>query len=277
MKLSVLMSIYDRESPAFLRQCLESLTRQTRPADEVVLVEDGPLGEPLQFVIDQFRGLLPIISMPLPRNVGLGAALRAGLGICRGEFVARMDSDDVAVPRRFEQQLEFLARNPRVAVVGGAIAEFTERPEMPHSIRRLPASADAVQRFARFRNPLNHMTVLFGRETVELAGGYQVFDGFEDYHLWARMLRLGFQLENMPEVLVLVRCGNGMQNRRGGFAYLKQEVAFQRFLRRTGLVEASASLRNLIVRVPIRIAPPFVRSFCYACFLRDPAGEEFRG
>ncbi len=94
MKLSVLMSVYCKESPFFLRQSLDSLVAQSLPADEVVIVEDGPLGEELEAAIDSYRSLLPIVSLRLPVNGGLGAALREGLQVCRGEFVARMDSDD---------------------------------------------------------------------------------------------------------------------------------------------------------------------------------------
>jgi hypothetical protein len=91
------------------------------------------------------------------------------------------------------------------------------------------------------------------------------------------MMQLGFCLHNMPEVLVHVRCGNGMQRRRGGLAYLKRELAFQTFLYQRGLLAASAYVRNILIRAPIRIAPAFVRSFCYSLFLRNsvPARGEF--
>src|SRR5580658_8350857 len=101
MKLSVLMSVYAKEYPAFFRVSLESLAAQTLPADEIVIVEDGPLGEELKAVIEVYKSCLPIVSLRLPVNVGLGAALREGLNVCQGEYVARMDSDDICVPERF--------------------------------------------------------------------------------------------------------------------------------------------------------------------------------
>jgi glycosyltransferase involved in cell wall biosynthesis len=277
VKLSVLVPVYDRESPIFLGHCLESLARQTRPGDEVVMVEDGELGEPLKRVIDQFRSSLPVSTLRLRRNVGLGAALRAGLSMCRGELVARMDSDDIAVPERFERQLSFLATHPQVAVVGGAIAEFRTSPQAIESVRRLPACGPALRKFAKFRNPLNHMTAMFRRQAVLEAGSYQPCAGFEDYHLWVRMLRHGCELHNLPDLLVYVRCGNGMQQRRGGFSYFLREVKFQRFLHSTGMVAFPACARNVLLRAPIRIAPAFVRSLLYGRFLRDPAppGGEF--
>jgi glycosyltransferase involved in cell wall biosynthesis len=269
MKLSVLMSVYHKESPDCLRQCLDSLVTQTLHADEVVIVEDGPLGEALEATIAEYRQTLPIVTLQLPHNVGLGAALRAGLNLCNGEYIARMDSDDICVPDRFQRQMDFLACNPSVDVAGGAIAEFDKDFKAPRSIRRMPPEGMPLLRFALSRNPLNHMTVIFRRASVVASGNYESFPGFEDYHLWARMLTLGYRLQNMEDILVYARCGNGMFSRRGGLKYLKQEVAFQLFLHRMGLVAASGCIGNILVRGPIRLIPGFMRSLCYSLFLRE--------
>ncbi|MGP8269187.1 MAG: glycosyltransferase [Terracidiphilus sp.] len=268
MKLSVLMSVYHKESSVNLRQCLDSLVAQTLPADEVVIVEDGPLGEPLKATIAAFRNILPIVSLPLPANVGLGAALRVGLYLCRGEYVARMDSDDICVPERFQKQVDFLERNREVDVVGSAIAEFEQDCSAPQSIRLLPAADSALRRFAKYRSPMNHVTVIFRKASVVAAGNYEACRCFQDYHLWARMLALGYRLHNMNEILVYVRCGNGMQDRRGGLAYLKEEIHFQAYLRTMGLQDIAGSFLNILMRGPIRLAPNSVRSLCYSLFLR---------
>jgi glycosyltransferase involved in cell wall biosynthesis len=268
MKLSVLMPVYDKETPANLCQCLDSLAIQTLPADEVVIVEDGPLGEELNGTIAAYRKVLPIASLALPIHIGLGAALRAGVYGCRGEYVARMDSDDICVPERFQKQVSFLDRNPEIDVVGSAIAEFEQDCSNPRSIRLLPAAGQALRQFAKSRTPMNHMTVVFRKASVVSAGNYESCQGFEDYHLWARMLTLGYRLHNMDEVLVCVRCGNGMQSRRGGLAYLKADIEFQSFLRKMGLLDAAGSLLNILMRAPLRLAPSPVRALCYNLFLR---------
>jgi glycosyltransferase involved in cell wall biosynthesis len=264
------MPVYDQENPAYLSQSLGSLAVQTLPADEVVIVEDGPLGAPLEAAIAGYRKILPIVSLPLPVHVGLGAALRAGLYACRGQYVARMDSDDICVPERLQKQVSFLERNREVDVVGSAISEFEQDCSIPRSIRLLPAAGQALRQFAKSRTPMNHMTVVFRKASVVCAGNYESCQGFEDYHLWARMLTLGYRLHNMDEVLVCVRCGNGMQNRRGGLAYLKADIKFQSFLRKMGLLDAAGSFLNILIRGPIRLAPSPVRSLCYNLFLRTP-------
>jgi len=276
LKLSVLMPVYHKESSTNLRQCLESLAFQALPADEIVIVEDGPLGKPLVAIIAAYKRDLPIVSLALPTNVGLGPALRAGLRICLGEYVARMDSDDISFRERFQRQVKFLDSNREVDVVGSAIEEFGGNSNVPGAIRRLPAAGRELLRFARFRNPLNHMTTMFRKDSVLAAGSYQSCPGFEDYHLWARMLALGHRLHNMEEIFVYARCDNGMQSRRGGLAYLRRDVAFQLFLYKMGLVTAPMCVRNIAMRAPIRLAPTFVRSICYNLFLRDgppPSGE----
>jgi glycosyltransferase involved in cell wall biosynthesis len=276
MKLSVLMSVYYKESPAFLCQCLDSLVAQTLQADEVVIVEDGPLGEALEAAIASYQACLPIVSLRLPVNVGLGGALRAGLPVCWGEYVARMDSDDICMPCRFQMQMDFLKRNPDVDVVSGTWAEFGEDCSRPHSLRRLPATGPALLRYAKFRNPINHVTAVFRKSSVLAAGGYQSFHDFEDYHLWARMLRLGYRLHNIEEILVCVRVSNGMQGRRGGFSYFKHEIAFQSYLRKIGLLSATEYIGNILLRAPIRLTPEFVRAQCYKLFLRKRFTQELR-
>ena len=104
------------------------------------------------------------------------------------------------------------------------------------------------------------------------AGNYESCQGFEDYHLWARMLMLGYRLHNMNDILVYVRCGNGMQSRRGGLTYLKQDIRFQSYLHKVGLISAARCVRNLAVRGPVRLAPARVRSLFYWLFLEPVQG-----
>jgi hypothetical protein len=128
----------------------------------------------------------------------------------------------------------------------------------------------ALRRFAKSRTPMNHMTVVFRKASVVAAGNYETCKGFEDYHLWARMLTLGYRLHNLNEILVYVRCGSEMQARRGGLAYLKEEIEFQSFLRKIGHLDAAGYLKNILMRGPMRLVPDAVRSLCYSIFLRTP-------
>ncbi len=271
MNYSVLMSIYDGEQPEFLRQSLDSLAAQNLRADQVVVVKDGPLKKNLESMLESYGDVLPITTVQLEQRRGLGPALRAGLSACGNEIVARMDSDDICLPQRFERQLAFLESNPHVAVVGTAIGEFTDDPGTIAAIRRPPCESARVRRFAKFRNPLNHMTVIFRRSAVLAAGGYRDFPGLEDYDLWVRMLARGMEIRNLPEILVLARCGSGMAKRRGGLAYARSELRLYRQFQNIGFISAPEFALSVLVRIPVRVMPALLRPIVYRKFLRQEA------
>jgi O104-antigen biosynthesis beta-1,3-galactosyltransferase len=271
MNLSVLMSVYSNDDPQHLAVALQSMCDQTLPASEVILVEDGPLGGPLHEVIEEYSTRLPLAIVKLPNNSGLGEALRIGMTRCSNELVARMDSDDICVPSRFEKQLKFLRTHTEIDVVGSAIAEFDDDSTVIHAVRCLPLEGEDLISFAKRRNPLNHMTVMFRKKKVLLAGGYEHVRGFEDYHLWARMLMIGSKLSNLEEPLVLVRCGNGMQSRRGGMAYANQELRLQLYFHKIGFLSAAEAIRNTFVRAPVRLIPASMRGLLYTRLLRSTA------
>ncbi len=271
VRYSVLMPVYGRERAEFLRQSLDSLAAQTIQANQVVIVKDGPLGAELDSVIKSCSTALPITAVRLEKQVGLGPALSVGLAACRDEIVARMDSDDICVAQRFENQLTFIDENPQVAAVGSAIGEFVDDPGRIATIRRLPCDSAGIREFAKFRNPLNHMTVMFRKSAVLVAGGYRDFPGLEDYDLWVRMLAQGMELRNLSEILVLARCGNGIANRRGGLAYAKSELRLYRRLLRIGFISAPEFALSVLMRVPVRVMPAVLRPFVYRKFLRQEA------
>ena len=137
---SVLLSVYGGEKGEFLRQSLASVFGQTVQAREVVLVEDGPLTEDLYRVVEEFRVRQPELKVvSIPVNGGLGRALNEGLKYCSFDIVARMDTDDICRPDRFEKQLRVLQERPEVAVVSAWIDEFVDDPGHVVSTRRLPA------------------------------------------------------------------------------------------------------------------------------------------
>lgn len=266
---SVLMAVYVKEQPAYLAQALESLCNCDSPIREVVLVEDGPLTDALHDVVAGFRVRLPLKSLALPRNLGLGPALTAGLQVCSAPWVARFDTDDLIVPDRFERQLGWLRAHPHIDLCGGWIREFDESPHTEIGrVRRVPETHEAIAAYARRRNPFNHMTVMFRRETALAAGAYGNEPMYEDYALWVRMLQGGARTANLPEVLVLARTGDDMFGRRGGLKYVASEWAMQRTFLRSHFISSFRFLANLAVRVPVRLAPNKMRKLVYELFLR---------
>jgi glycosyltransferase involved in cell wall biosynthesis len=266
--LSVLMSIFWRESPEFLDVALDSIWRQTRKADQVLLVKD-PIGPELEEVLDAYRTRLPFTIVSLPESVGFGEAMRIGVENCTGDLIARMDTDDICLPQRFERQVDFLDNHPDVDLVGSAIAEFGDDPASPHAVRKGPSSHRQIARIAPFRNPINHMTVVFRRAAVLSAGNYCDDAGIEDYRLWARMLMAGSRFHNLDETLVLARTGNGFLKRRGGLVKLRHELSMQAYFWKIGFISAPIYAFNLLARTPVIMVPTGLRKVMYEELLRS--------
>lgn len=269
MKFSVLMSVYAREKPQYLSESLKSVFDQTFEPAQVVLVKDGPLTEELDEVVETFvkryRGLHVVA---LAKNAGLGAALNVGLRHCEFDLVARMDSDDIAEPYRFETQIRRFINNPKLSLVGSSVAEFEHDPERIERIRSVPTGSDEVRRQFAQRCPINHPTVMFRRDDVLAAGGYDSEFLQEDYYLWGRMLAAGCVLENIREPLVRMRCGSGLYGRRGGLKYGISEVRLQMRFFRLGLISYPRFFVNSSARFLVRIMSERMRRYVYLNFLR---------
>ena len=265
---SVLISVYQKENPDHFRLALRSIWHdQLLKPGEIVLIEDGPLTKELTTVIEAFSQEAPLKIVAYQQNRGLGVVLAEGIYHCSNEWIARMDSDDIATPERFLRQIDFVRKNPDIDIVGSSIAEFQDTPEAITSYRCPPSDTRAIGAFAKRRNPLNHMTVLFRKKAVTDAGNYQSFIGYEDYLLWIRMLINGAKMANISEPLVWARIGNNMLARRHGITFFKQEIKLQKKLRSIGFLNRSEYCGNIFLRAIPRLLPGWGIKLVYK-FLR---------
>ncbi|HOI82364.1 MAG TPA: glycosyltransferase [Synergistales bacterium] len=267
---SVLMSVYHKEDPSYFAKALESVVeKQTLLPSEVVLVKDGPLTPELEQVIDHFRSkhqaLFKIIG--LKKNMGLGLALREGLINCTFSIVARMDSDDISLPERFEKQMKVITRK-NVDVVGCNTLYYETDSKRFVGIKKNPETMNEILHYAKRRSPLSHVTVVFRKDSVLSAGSYQNQPYFEDYWLWIRMLTKGMQFYSIQEPLVVVRYNNNMVTRRGGQKYLLQELEFLNRANKIGFLSRREKLISMIIRTPVRLLPCFLRKWIYSSKLR---------
>lgn len=258
--ISVLMSVYKKENPAFLKTSLDSIYAQTLKADEIVLIEDGKIPEALEAVISQYP---KIHIVRLEKNVQLGRALEAGLKICQHELVARMDTDDIMMPDRLEKQYRFMTDHPEVASCGSDIAEFMEEDTMLRE-KHMPTSPEELYRYGKKRNPLNHMTVMFRKSAIEAVGGYRHFPGLEDYDLWSRLLANGYQIANIPEVLVKARIGDRFASRRGGWSYFKRYLQLRKEQYRIGYLNKKEYIVACVLTFGMTVMPEKLREKAYA-------------
>lgn len=204
MTISILLSVYEKESPVNLRQCLDSLVLQQAKADQVVLVEDGVLSVELYTVINDFLFLLPLKIVKLKVNSGLAVALNAGLAACSGDYVARMDTDDIMFPERLAVQLSYMQQHPDTDLIGSYAIEINESG-VSGELRRMPVEHTSIIN-SLWSNPFIHPTVMFKREKLLGIGGYgENLRRRQDYELWFRCAENGFRFANIPQALILYR------------------------------------------------------------------------
>lgn len=225
-KISILMSLYDKESPKFLAQSLESLTKQTRQPDEVVIVFDGPVNDALTEVVDEFCILLPIIKVPLATNSGLAIALNEGLKHCSGNLVARMDTDDVCVAERLEKQERYIISN-QLDIVGTAATVIDFTGEVT-GVRVNPEShADILSKL--WCNPFIHPSVMFVKARLDDIGAYD--DSLrrrQDYELWFRAAKNGLRFGNLQDKLIEYRFDqHTLQKQSPKLAWKQGEIGFK--------------------------------------------------
>lgn len=268
MPFSVLMSLYFKERPDYLKSSLESVFSQTLLPDEVVLVEDGPLTNELYDILNEYQSKFPSFKrIPLPTNRGLGNALNEGLKFCSHNLIARMDTDDIAKPFRFEEQVNFMIKHPDISVCSSWIEEFIGNPDNVVSIKKLPQNHEDIYNYGKKRCPINHPSSIFRLEDVLEAGGYGPFP--EDYYLWGRMLKNGFKLHNLQKSLLFFRSSDDVYKRRGGWNYYKAMLKLQKELYHISYTSYTEFLRNISIRTVVALIPNKLRSFIYKKFLRS--------
>lgn len=267
---SVLMSLYIKEKPEYVRACFESLLSQTVLPNEWVVVEDGPLTDELYAVLDEYEKRHPdlIKRVPLQENSGLGKALCEGVLHCSNELIARMDTDDIARKDRFEKQLEMFEQNPDLDICSSHILEFDGDISNIISVRKVPVNENAILEYQKRRDSFNHMTVMYKKSAVLKAGNYQEALLMEDSLLWINMMRTGAKCANVDDYLVYARTGNAMIDRRGGWAYFKKYKAGRKKIYATGYISWWDYFVTLAVQLVISLMPTGMRRFVFEKLLR---------
>ena len=210
--VTVLLAVHDGET--YVRTALESVLRQTVSDLELVVVDDGSTDATPDVIAGVRDARLRVIRNEA--QLGLAGSLNRGLEEARGRYVARMDADDVALPRRLERQLARIGATPGTVILGTSVCAIGDNGA-PGVVHSMPAAATAVRWHLLFSSPFFHPTVLVDREHLDRHGlRYDPsFLESEDYDLWARVLAIG-DGANLSEPLVLYRvhAGQASQARR---------------------------------------------------------------
>lgn len=268
---SVAMSVYKSDNPDYFDRALSSITdEQTIIPNEIVLVVDGPVSNEINNVINKYEKKYEIFNViRLEQNGGLGNALKIAVENANHELIARMDSDDVSVSTRFEEQLKYFEINPEIDIVGGDITEFIGEENNIVGKRSVPLSNESIREYMKTRCAMNHVSVMYKKKAVESAGGYQDWFWNEDYYLWIRMWLNGAVFANTGSVLVNVRVGEEMYQRRGGSKYFESEKGLQDYMLKNKMINHSTYIKNVTKRLIIqKLMPNKLRGWVFRTFAR---------
>ena len=205
------MGIYNCAST--LQEALDSLYAQTYQDFEIILCEDGSKDNTYEIALENQKQHNNIVLLKNPHNMGLNQTLNNCLAVAKGEYVARMDGDDISLPTRFEKQVKFLDEHPEYAVVSAPMIYFDENGEF----RRGKGKGEIVARDFVHGSPICHAPCMARTEVFKSVGGYSVDDRLlrvEDYHLWFKIFAAGHKLFMMDECLYMMRDDRNAKNRR---------------------------------------------------------------
>ena len=266
---SVLMSVYAKDRPAWIKQALDSVLNNTiRPA-EVVIMVDGPVRKEIQDVLDEAakNSIVRVLSHPV--NIGRGAALAIAVPQCQNELIALMDADDISRLNRFEKQLAVFAVSADLAVVGGQVQELEAETLSPFAQRWVPLTNDEIRTYLKSRMPFNNPTVMFRKSAILHSGNFQPLNLMEDYYMWARVAAKGYQMANVPDILVYMRVNAALYGRRGGWQYFIMNKKVFEKMRQLGLVNTWEYYYILSVRFVVQVLMPnWLRGWFYRRVLR---------
>lgn len=267
---SVLMSVYHKDNPIWLKEAIESMLNQTIKTNDFIIVEDGKLTDELEDVVKfyekKYNDIVTVLR--LKENRGLGPALAFGIQKCKNELIARMDSDDISVPDRCEKQLNKYREKPELDIVGSSIAEFIDNTNNVQAYRILPETDEEIKKFARRRNPFGHPSVMLKKSKILEAGNYRSYYLVEDYDMWVRMIQHGAKSYNFQEILVFMRISDDFYKRRGGLKYLKSILKFKKEQLHNGFYAKKDFAISSCASTVICLMPNKIRDIFYRKVLR---------
>ena len=226
IKFSVLLSVYEKENVAYFNSAMESIwDNQNLKPNEIVLVQDGKLTKVLYDSIDKWEKKLENILkiIPLNENVGLGKALNIGLSECSYELVARMDTDDISCPERFQKQIKCFCADNNLDIVGSYATLIDEKGKLGE-VRKVPIEHKNIYDNL-FACPFIHPSVMFKKASIEYVGGYnQNLIRRQDYDLWFKCAKADMHFYNIAEPLILYRFTANTHNKQTFKLMMQQSI-----------------------------------------------------
>ena len=202
--ISVIMSTY-KEDERLLRESIESILNQTYRDFEYIIILDYPDNDVHKSVIEEYALKDDRIHFYInEKNMGLTDSLNRGLSLCHGEYMARMDADDISLPDRLERQMKYLEKN-HYDLIGGITEMINENGSLLYSIKSVPTDPKKINKALRYSQCIAHPTWLGRKEVFEKNAGYRHMPLCEDYDFTLRAVLNGFVVSNLNEAVLKYR------------------------------------------------------------------------
>ena len=200
-KFSATIGCYKNDNPADFEQAFLSIYNQTVRPDEIIITVDGPIPDQLEAVVTRCEKEFQAVILRIEKNSGQGIAHALAVSHAKYDWIAIMDADDISVSNRFEKQLEIIANNPDISIIGGQIEEFVDNIDNVVGKRICPETDSDIKKYLKKRCPFHHVTIMLKVSGVLKCGNYQTWHFNEDYFLYCRMLLKGSIFYNLPDTL----------------------------------------------------------------------------
>ena len=275
MTISVLISVYQSEKADYLNRALESVwDDQTLKPNQIVLVEDGTLGEALRDVVDSWKEKLGDVLTIVKNetNLGLTKSLNRGLQKVTTDLVARMDSDDISTPQRFELQMKYMEQHPDIDVLGGSLQEFDDENSCLN-VRHYPLTHEDVLKTMYKVCPVAHPTVMMRKRMFDSGLKYnEKYRMSQDIALWYDAVIAGFHIANIEEITILFRRANDVYKRRSRVKAWNEFCIYMNGIKR---LYGMFTLKYIypIARLIFRLMPVWIVKWGYQSKLRRVVSE----
>jgi glycosyltransferase involved in cell wall biosynthesis len=261
-KFSVVISVYKNDKSEYFKEAVVSLLNQSLQPNEIIIVVDGEVTSQLNKLIEYFEALENVRVLRLAKNLGLGLARDYAIRQTKYSIVAVMDSDDISLPDRFSWQMKVL-RSQDFDLVGGFIEEFRSVPGDCGLVRKVPLGHDDVISVGRWRQSINHVTIMFKKTAYFRSGGYHDVRGIEDYDLFYRFFITGSRVCNIDRVLVDVRFNSDTVLRRRGWRYYRAIVGIYGKMLKARYISIPRYLLLSLLQIFVRLSPPAILTIAY--------------
>lgn len=250
--VSVIMSVYN-ETEQELKKSIESILFQTYTDFELIIVNDNPNSESMRAILDTYSTNEKVVILANEKNMGLARSLNNGISAAKGEYIARMDADDIAVPNRIQLELDFLKQYNLDLVCGNAVYIDENGEPLDNSKQRKGYFCTDLSKFLPYTNPIMHPTVLGKTNAFKDMGGYRNFPCAQDYDMWLRMASKGKKIGSLDTIVLYYRIRPNSIGQKNSFKqYLTHQYGLQMFKERqkNGGVDSytEQSYKNYLVK-----------------------------